>query len=228
MSGRMMTIVPTRGRPENAKALIEQFLDVTTFSDLVFGVDDDDPALREYQSIHLPDGVFMLVNPRMRQGGTLNLIAKDMAEKYDFLTSINDDHRPRTNRWDEFLMGEIELMGGWGFAYGNDLIHGRALPTTVTVSSNIVRTLGYMAPPNLQHMFIDDFWRDLGKMINRLVYRQDIIMEHMHPIAHKAEWDDRYAEVNGGEQWAHDEAVWKAYQESGELRRAAHLIMQSW
>lgn len=225
---RMLTIVPTRGRPHNVYELIDQFLDVTTFSDLIFGVDDDDPALDEYKAIILPEGVSMVVNPRMRQGGTLNLIAKEMAEKYDFLASINDDHRPRTNRWDEFLMGEIEYIGGWGFAYGNDLIHGHALPTTVVVSSNIVRTIGYMAPPNLQHMYIDDFWRELGKMIGRLVYRHDVIIEHMHPIAHKSQWDERYAEVNGGAQWEHDKAVWDAYVQSGELRRVAHLIMNSW
>jgi hypothetical protein len=51
---------------------------------------------------------------------------------------------------------------GVGIAYGNDLLQSEKLPTAVCMTSNIIDALDYIVPPQLQHMYADNFWKDLG------------------------------------------------------------------
>jgi hypothetical protein len=60
------------------------------------------------------------------------------------------------------------------------------------VSSPLIRGLGYMVPPGLVHLYLDDFWKQLGTDIGRLSYYPEVIIEHMHPVAGKAPYDPGY------------------------------------
>ena len=57
---------------------------------------------------------------------------------------------------------------------------------------SIINALGYMAPPTLQHLFVDNVWYAWGRNTS-MKYLEETHIEHMHPIAEKAEWDDVYA-----------------------------------
>jgi hypothetical protein len=99
-------------------------------------------------------------------------------------------------------------------------MQGVNLPTAVFMTSSIVTTLGYMAPPSLYHLFLDNSWKDWGNALRtrdlwRFRYMPDIIIEHLHPQAGKSEWDEGYVEVNGGEMWTRDETAYKEYVDSG-------------
>jgi hypothetical protein len=128
--------------------------------------------------------------------------------------SSGDDHRVRTRGWDEAL---TDAAGPVGIAYGDDLIQGVELPTSVVMSSDIVRTLGQMVPPTLQHLFVDDYWKALGIGIGQLHYVPEVVIEHMHPSAGKAEMDDSYAITNHPDRYESDSAAWKAYRDDGPL-----------
>jgi hypothetical protein len=83
------------------------------------------------------------------------------------------------------------------------------------MSSSIVQALGYFCPPGLIHMYLDNFWAELGRGANCLAYRGDVIIEHMHPLAGKAEVDAGYDEV-----WPlmePDAERWRYYVGSGRL-----------
>jgi hypothetical protein len=186
---RNLLIVPTRNRPESALELLKEFNTTAVMSDIVFGLDDDDVS--EY-----PEEVLEHAerNPRLRMGGTLNLLATKYADKYDYLSFMGDDHRPRTQSWDLRLANMIDE--GPGIAYGNDLFQGENLPTAVMMSSNIVQAIGYMVPPVLVHMYMDNFWKNLGTALGQLCYRHDVVIEHMHYLAGKSQIDAGYKEVN--------------------------------
>jgi hypothetical protein len=123
-----------------------------------------------------------LVGPRLRLGGTLNELAPRVAESGPVAVGfLGDDHRPRTVGWD------------------------------VVITTDIIRTLGWMVPPGMIHLYLDDFWRRLGSDLDRLVYLPDVVIEHMHPHAGKGVWDDRYQEVNSAEMYAHDGTILQRY-----------------
>ena len=201
---KVLLIVPTRGRPDKSIEFYEEFKKNSTITDLVFGLDDDDV---EYPRI---DGVLYEVNPRAMMNGTLNLIAKKYADQYEYIAFMGDDHRPRTLGWDAELVNSIKDIKH-GIAYGNDLLQGRNLPTAVLLKSSIVKTLGFMAPPAMKHLYLDNFWKDMGNELGSLVYRDDVVIEHMHPVAGKADNDSGYVEVNSSAIFDHDAKAFANY-----------------
>lgn len=201
----MLVIIPSRNRPKSVADITQCLFDQSLDIDICFGLDDDDTSAYEY----VP-GVIYERNARVMMNGTLNLIANKYADKYKFLCFMGDDHRPRTHGWDKILSDPLKTKPG--FSYGNDLIQKEFLPTAVVVSSEIVKSLGYMAPPVLKHLYLDNFWLDLGNAINSIHYFEDVIIEHMHPVREKSSEDNTYHES-----WVladHDKAMYEKYKES--------------
>lgn len=210
----MLVIVPSRGRPDNITELIDSWESTRTYAELLVAVDSDDEMLERYEMVleNAPSWATIHVAPRKRMAPTLNDRAIESVERYDVIGFMGDDHRPRTHGWDRAFAGGLAQLGGVGVAYGNDLFQGPNLPTAVWMSSCIVETLGYMVPPGMRHLFCDNFWRDLGNGLGRLIYLNHVVIEHMHPQAGKSEWDPGYVEVNSGDVWTADEETYKAYQ----------------
>ena len=188
-----LVILPTRSRPDSAERCINALKEHSTISDFVIAIDDDQSDL--YPRL---DGVTYEVNPRLRMNGTLNLVANKYTDKYETIFFLGDDHLVQTPAWDQYLSGAI-AQKGYGLAYGNDLLQGFSLATAVMMSTNIIKPVGYMAPPKLVHLFMDNYWMTLGKRLGTLWYFEKVIIEHLHPVANKVAWDDQYREVNSDE-----------------------------
>ena len=207
-------IVPSRGRPGNIADLIAAWSETAVGdSELLVAVDDDDPTLGDYLDVLAagPAWADIVVGPRLRLGGTLNQRAVENARHHRAVGFMGDDHRPRTPGWDEQLVDALDGLGPVGIVYGDDLIQGERLPTAVAMTSSIVTTLGYMAPPGMVHMYLDNAWLALGRAVGRIAYLPDVVIQHLHPVAGTAPWDDRYAEVNAPERYAADQAVFERW-----------------
>ena len=159
---------------------------------------DDDQHL-EYKN------EFSLVGPRKKCAPWTNEAFRQLPH-YDYYMFVGDDHRFRTKDWDKKI-----LEGGAGITYGRDGFQDEKLPTWCVIDGRIPRTLGYLVLPDLIHLFMDNFWKDLGETAKCLSYRDDILIEHMHPAAHKAEIDDQYNEVNDQKVYNHDQAVYQKW-----------------
>jgi hypothetical protein len=123
---------------------------------------------------------------------------------------MGDDHRPRSVGWDKAYLDALRELGT-GIVYGNDLLQGENLPTQCAMTSDIIQALGYMAPPSLRHLYIDNFWKILGNGADCLRYLPDVIVEHVHPMAGKAEWDANYARVNSAQMYEHDKTAFEEW-----------------
>lgn len=215
----VLYLVPTRGRPKNAVRLTRMFHDLrgSTDTELLLLIDDDDPELEHYERClsRLPDNGIEFcgwrVGPRERLNATLNRYAKMFVDAYDIIGFMGDDHIPRTKDWDITLTRTLRERGV-GIAYGNDIIQGKNLPTAVVMTSNIIKRLGYMSPPELVHMYLDNFWRDLGQATGVLSYVPEVIIEHVHPVHGHVDWDDTYVEA--GQQMSTDQLAYISYQET--------------
>lgn len=217
-------LVPTRGRPDRLGGLLTEIARTATLEELhvIVGVCRDDTHRSSYmdavarRSLMRPDGlgrlsVITLLFPPPPGGHRgfvypLNWLA-DRVPHVAAHAVLGDDHRPRTLGWDARL--KASLGEAPSFAYGRDLIHDQALPTSVMMSGSVYRTLGFIAPPSLGHLFVDNTWKAWGQSLDRLTYRPDVVIEHMHPLVAKAPDDDTYAAVRAGEE--RDTAAWLAY-----------------
>jgi GT2 family glycosyltransferase len=211
-----LVILPTRSRPDNAERCINALKEHSVMSDFVIAIDDDQSDL--YPRL---DGVTYEVNPRLRMNGTLNLVANKYADKYETIFFLGDDHLVQTPSWDEYLTKAIRHKG-YGLAYGNDLLQKHQLATAVMMSTNIIKAVGYMAPPKLVHLYMDNYWMILGQRLGTLWYFDNVIIEHLHPVAGKVEWDEQYREANSNEVANADRMELHRYMEedfAGELEK---------
>jgi hypothetical protein len=219
-------IVPTRGRPENAARLAAAFRETDALDAVaVFVADADDPTLPEYRAL-LDSGAI----PRLmvyEQGGgmcaALNFAATKYAPLYEAVGFMGDDHLPRTAGWDSMILDVLDSLEP-RVVYGNDLLQRANLPTAVFLQSRIITAMGFMAPGIMRHLYLDNFWKELGERLNGLRYLDDVIIEHLHPVAGKAEWDERYRAVNDASVDTHDRDAWLRYRDGVGFAAALRLV----
>jgi glycosyltransferase involved in cell wall biosynthesis len=198
MAMKMCVVVPSRGRPENADRLAKAFIDTNADADLYIVVDNDDPKWNEYAK----NESYTMLPADNKTGGcaaSLNtgaVLLLDITKfpLYDYFVFMGDDHLPRTQGWDKALVEAIGL--DQGIAYGDDLLQGANLPTAFAMSRNLVAELQGMTFPGCVHLFFDNFVKQLGIDLDCLKYLPDVIIEHIHPAAGKAEMDAGYERVN--------------------------------
>lgn len=210
----LLVIVPTRGRPGNALRLAEAFDETAIDARLVFAFDADDPCADAYRGlshehhlVELPHWLPMCVK--------LNHVATHFAHDFRHLGFMGDDHLPRTAGWDKRIVDTLDDTA-YGVVYVDDGHQGPALPTSVFMDARVVRCVGWMVPPGIEHLYCDNAWKDLGEALGTLTYLPDVLVEHLHPHAGKAPSDDQYERVNSGEQYNHDAAAWEQWR-SGQL-----------
>ncbi len=218
MSGASLALlVPSRGRPDNARRLLHACADTASDVVVFIGVDSNDPKFFQYLEIateHLVPGTVVVLPSETSNGtgmvGALNWLAQSHAQDYEMIAFMGDDHIPVTPNWDVELCHSIRMQGG-GLAYGNDLLQGEALPTAVVMESRIPKVLGYMAPPVLEHLWVDNFWLQLGQGIGQISYLGDVVIEHLHPGVGKAEWDQEYARTGSSDKDQRDKKAFEEY-----------------
>ncbi|HEY9375032.1 hypothetical protein [Streptomyces sp.] len=206
----MVVIVPSRGRPDAARDLAQTFhRTCTADTELVFAVDEDDPELPGYRSLL---GVLTLIRPNRSMVDALNRTAAEILHRQtppQAIGFMGDDHRPVTVGWDGDYLDALAKRPG--FVYGNDRIQGARLPTQIAISTPVVATLGHMAPPTLHHLYVDNYWLTLGRSAGCISYLPSVVVEHLHPVAGTAEWDDGYRRVNAPDMYAQDRGAFRAH-----------------
>ena len=214
---QMAIIVPSRGRPDNIKALIESMRKTITSDQLWVVCDSDDQELAGYQALGIEN---LLIFDRIQKGMArpLNLAVRYILKNHhiEHFAFLGDDHRPRTIYWDQDFRNVLDQ--GIGVVYGNDLFQSENLPTAVGMHGTIVRELDGMVPEGLLHLYLDNFWKQIGIDIGALTYLPETIIEHMHPLAGKAQVDQGYIDVNAPEIYDADKIVFDAYMDSDEYR----------
>jgi hypothetical protein len=205
----LVVLIPTRGRPDNAVALEQAFVDTNTTAKRFYIVDFSDETRSEY-SWKLPlESVIMIHNETKGMAYPLNYAAREFLGEFDNFAFMGDDHRPRTTNWDQLFVEQ--LYSGSDIVYGNDLFQGAALPTAVAMSSQIVKELRGMVPDTQRHLYLDNFWLKLGQDLGKIKYMPEVIIEHCHAFNGKAPMDENYARVNAPEVYSADKIAYDNY-----------------
>ena len=177
---------------------------------LVLVIDTDDPS--EYVN---PIGDILRVPPSNGMRRAVNAAFAAYPDE-DWYGVIGDDNRFRTPGWDARIESES------GIVYGDDLFQHERIPTAWFVEGRIVRALGWLGLPMSDHLYLDNAWQALGEHMECLHYLPDVVIEHLHPYAHKAEWDDLYRSRNSVDEYTRDRAgfdTWVRTQLPTDIRR---------
>lgn len=196
----VVAVIPSRGRPERARLAVNALREraVLASTEIVLVVDRDDPELRAYLDLTFeparwPSVLVAVLEPEV--SGSLvratNTIALRIVEDDPtaIVGNLGDDHVCRTRGWDRIVRAALDRPG---IAYGDDLLQRSRLPTAPFVSGQIVAALGWYFLPTLEHMYVDNALRQIGDRAGVLRYLPELVIEHVHPGAGKAELDDGY------------------------------------
>jgi hypothetical protein len=215
----LIVIVPTRERPAAVPELAQAFRATCTADTvLLFVVDNSDPALPAYKTAvdaehRTGQAIGYGTGPSTSMVEALNGAAEMLVDDDHAPFAVGfmgDDHCPRTVGWDTAYLKALHGLGT-GIVYGNDLLQGERIPTQVAMTADIVKALGYMAPPVLTHLFVDNYWLDLGRGADCIRYLPDVVVEHRHPFAGKAAMDAGYVRVNDGGMYERDGQAYAAF-----------------
>lgn len=211
---KLAIIVPSRGRPGNLERL-HRALTETCHEDwtLYVRLDHDDPMRDSYPQ---GDRIVYVIGFRTRFVASANELARFATDDgATHLAVFGDDVLPETLGWDTQL---ISALGGKiGVAYGSDgleHLHGADLPTHVVIPAEIYRRLGWVALPQLRHLFADNVWRELGRGVGNFVYLPAVKLSHLHRWNGAAPDDQTYQEANDKRQRAGDKAAYEKWRRS--------------
>lgn len=211
----LAVIIPTRGRPENIRKVIDawDFTNAWDVADLILAVDADDPELMRYVHVFgtVDHGDIMQFPEWRPMVPKLDATALALADKYFALGFAGDDHLPQTINWAQRYLTVLRELGT-GMVYGDDGYQGVKLSTEWAMTSDVVRALGQMVPAPVEHMFCDNAVLELFTAAGAVRHLPEVRIEHRHPYAGKAASDEQYERVNGRDQMNRDRRTYRAWQ----------------
>ena len=197
-----MWILPSRARPHNVFRLLKAYEETGATTPVWLRLDNDD---------HTPE--YHHKNWIVEKGPRLPLseIYAEAYEKFhdsEWFGLIADDVVPVTPHWDCKL---IDIAGRDGMAVpaGGDTTGG--CPHFV-LGGDLVRSVGWLALPGLDRLYIDTVWHDLAEKRGVLRYRPEILLEHRHFSNGQALFDQTYQKKHKAE----DKAVYEGWKLSNQ------------
>ena len=198
-------LMPTRGRAIRVLNLFENILktaEIPSRIELVIYVDEDD--IPSHNLTHPMLSITRLVRSRKTMGEMLRACYEK--SRGDYILVIGDDNLFRTSGWDRLILDAFtHFPDGIALVYGDDLIQGRNMCTAPAFSRKTCELLGGPCPSEYSAEFIDTHILDLFTKLrcwgyDRIIYLENLVIEHMHHIVGKSEYDETYAHQNTTEE----------------------------
>lgn len=167
----------------------------------------------EYQAIELPKDCKIIETNQVTMGGKCRELWNQYKD-FDYVMLLNDDHLPITPKGDLKILSQIT---GTNMVATNDgpspdkpWNAPNRIAGATTWSGKVLRTVGYMFPEGLNHLFIDDLWANLAGRAGCCQVLMDVCVHHNHAYIHKQE-DDTHKKVNNEESWKHDHEIFQKW-----------------
>lgn len=153
-----------------------------------------------YDRLDLPKGWTIKITNAVSMGDKSRELWDELVEQ-DHVIILNDDHQPRTVRWDQQV---VTALNGTNIVATNDgptpdkpwNAPGR-LCGAIAFSQKVLKTLGYLFPKGLHHLFSDDVWGILCSKAQNAQVLMDVCVEHVHAYKSPALIDDTFKVING-------------------------------
>jgi len=189
---KISIVLATRNRPHNLRRLHQSIKDTATVTpEVVIAIDDDD---KESAVVAAELGFRCIAGPRI----PLSKIYNKLAEAYqgDIIMYGADDMIFRKKGWDDIVRADFEKYPDHILlVHSYDGIQGENCAAFGFLHRKWVETLGYLFPPHLAVVYQDNWLGDAARSLDRKIYYDFMIVEHMHQCVGKAPMDPTYAEA---------------------------------
>jgi hypothetical protein len=217
-------ILPSRN---HAKDRLPQFFKaarhavMTTPGILVVEETDYAEHRDDYLALELPKNwVIYIVSAGSATAQATEYALHENLANADWVGWLADDLQPETLHWDTRC---IEQLNGMNFISTADGVFAPKKANGATVwSGDLVRAVGYLFAPGLEHFYFDDVWEHLGRLTGCWHCDTSVMVRHEHDMV-TGRLDNMTSEKNS--HWANDEKAFARWREGGEMNAAAERIL---
>jgi len=216
-----MWLLPSRRRPANLARFFAacEATGTTTPGMVLIDAADFADNREAYDALAMPANWFIRPTGGETQGDKIREVWGEIAD-CAWLGLIGDDCIPETPGWDRLMVGQLASAGivscndGW--------LAPERIANCWLMSGPVVRAVGYIFPPGLCHLFVDDVWERLGRATGAWEVRMDVMVRHAHVLAgaaatddtHRAAYGEGFTAAHPGPDrarglWANDEEVYR-------------------
>ena len=185
-------LIPTRDRPKRFRLAAETALKFAKGKvEVIAYVDDDDPQLKAYEEIEIPN-VRVMVGPRMGLARIIHRLIESSLYSYMFLGA--DDIEFQSTGWDlkmsekipDDCIGLVWCDDKWKQTCNHFMFHQKWVSLT-----------GFF-PDDFEHWGPDTYVKSVSDALKRSFYLDDVTIIHRHYKNNKAKMDDTYSECRAG------------------------------
>lgn len=191
-------LLPTLARPEQLKEFFEAYVQTKSSTPVWVLIDKNDPKLSQYRELEIPKPCMIIDTGSAVTMGDKVRKVWDSISSFDWIGILNDDHRPRSEKWDQAV---ISQANGHNVIFTNDGYVNAQGPVRIAgaicFSGKFLRTLGYMFLPGQHHLYSDDLWQALCQRAQCAFYMHDVLVEHRHAYQHPELRDETFIKING-------------------------------
>lgn len=224
-------LLPTLNRPHLLKTFLDSYKATHGSTPGMILIDKHDPAKEEYFQIHLPTGWHIVLTDAVTMGDKVREVW-DQIKDLDWVGILNDDHRAVTHEWDKKVVSRIK---GHNIVCTNDnYVAPNRICGAICFSGKILRTLGWMFPQGLQHLYSDDVWMALFGKAQCAELLMDVTVSHDHAYKDKSKQDETFFKINGeqglvngqglGGLWPEDKRVFEAWMKNDYQKDLAKIM----
>jgi len=191
-------ICPTRNRITNLIRFIssvDNSVSDKSKLEYMFYVDSDDSMTQTFLAANREQDsrVNIVVGERIIFSQMFNEIASRSTGDILFMTG--DDILMQTKNWDLLVEEEFNKVKDKLLVVSTrDGIQNEKIATHSFIGRPWIETLGYLTLGIFPGDYVDNWLTDVARGVNRLVYRDDIFVEHLHPNVGKGQLDSTYTE----------------------------------
>ncbi len=205
-----MWLLPTLNRIEKLKNCVASMNRHKTSTPGLILTDgaDYEAHKADYDSLNLPDKWLVVVTKAITMGDKCREIFPRLEDECSWVGLLNDDHEMAVDEWDKKL---LKRVNGQTFVSANDRSYRTFItPVTATAwSMPLLKALGWpIYPPQLQHLFIDDVWREIGRSAGNWRICADSIVLHKHVLFGSGPPDETHEKVYNQKAWDLDKAIY--------------------
>ncbi len=225
-------LIPTYSRPDSIRRFVEHAVNSASGKnqiEILFGCHADDTlslnAIRQCQPNSKQVEIRAAIIDR-HPDGKPHLVSywnqTYQQAKYDIVGFFGDDVLIKTPGWDEIVTDEFRRSPHL-LVYGNDVHIQKGRVATLFFTHKATHQLfGYYLYPALRRWYMDEFMDLVYRRADCIIYKPDLILEHIHPDAFKEAKDAVYISMNSLVQ--DDYGIWNSAECITEINRCIRVL----
>lgn len=172
-----VVLLPSYNRPELLKRFLQSYQDSKSITPCKVLVDKKDPKLKEYQELVYPEGSHLVLTEERSMGGKCRELW-DQYKDLDYTILLNDDHVIKTEGWD--LQLQKKITGTNVLGTNDGWVAPSRLAGATVWSGKVLRTVGYLFPEFIDHLYIDSIWEFLTGKAQCAQIVMEVLVAHEH------------------------------------------------